>query len=143
MKFLNFSHGELPQAGGLSGLGREWDLHNGARFTGYQFDVKQRRLVLVWELSGEERRDDHICGCKLTFRGVDLFTVTERDPELPPSEDETLFGISRLERGQDKSSGFRTDWNSDEDFNLLFEFQSGVDLEVHAAEVEMSVLRPE
>jgi hypothetical protein len=89
----------------------------------------------VENLWGDWANDDS--GCTLMFRGMQSLRLGRRDEATMEPDDRTLAGISKVEPG-DGPHRQRPEWARGDDFNLLFEFQSGRTLEIAADEVQFT-----
>jgi hypothetical protein len=137
MKFLNFELSEPSFAIALAGLGFVWDLHNSGTFLGVDLRANDNTAVMRWMVRSYSA--EKYSGCELVFRNLKLVMVSERDPELPLSEDTCISGISKIVSDGGTKAEYRTrqHWNASDPFHLLFEFQSQRTIEIDAEAVEL------
>jgi hypothetical protein len=142
MRLINFDL-RTPSFGiELIGLGFVWDLHNSGTFLGVNFGTNDNTAVMRWLIEGQTGADDHpatkFSGCELAFRALNLMIISSRDRGLPLSEDLCISGISKVVPGDTKAE-YRTrrQWNAEDPFHLLFEFQSQRSMEIDAETVEL------
>lgn len=116
------------------------DLHNFASFTRLTYDTAGL-LELEWQadpnggvLFGppDTPRRTHggivpITAVKLIFSGVQSFTMTPRDPEMPAEEDHTLdhFLVHEARPGH---------------YRLFFSFLGGIDIDVTASDFQVRII---
>ena len=137
MKLLNFELAAPSFAIELVGLDFVWDLHNAATFLGVSLDAASNTGLMKWAVSGHPA--SRYQGCSLIFTGLKLLVVSARDHDLPLSEDLCLSGISKVLPDPRTESPLRMkpEWNENEPFHLLFEFQSRRSIEIDAETVEL------
>jgi len=144
VKLTNF---ELVAEGGveLSGEGRRWDLHNCVDFAGLELLPQEGAVRLSWAVSREPRfraqgfaADNPARSCAIRFDGVmdvrlrrvahgsqtadDARTVSEISRVAPPEK--TPSNLSEAGRRVGAIAG--------DEFNLMFRFMEGFDIEVAA-----------
>jgi hypothetical protein len=121
--------------------GEDFDLHNDFDFRQFVYDPGQQLLLLEWQRRNGNR-SSRGQPKRLTFHlvGVARFSFSERDPEIPFSEDECLasFGYCCDEDGVDGQ--FWIDKHPDDHWAWSFIFQSGAEIRVsgEAATIEVS-----
>jgi|SRR6266853_664636 len=137
MKLLNFDLASPNNTVELRAVGLNWDLHNFADFEGIRV-APDGSVALTWSAPDTPNpwgdTGNHFGGCELRFRGVRRLSVTGREPSMPASEDRTLAGISQVADLMSKNRDQRE--AIDTQFSLLLKFQSGVVIDVDAAEAE-------
>ena len=94
MKFLNFELSKPSFAIELVGLGFVWDLHNSGDFLGLELRADDNTAIMRWTAGGYSAAK--YSGCELILRNLKLMIVSERDHELPLSEDTCISGISKI-----------------------------------------------
>jgi hypothetical protein len=94
-------------------------------------------MVMKWRVGGHP--STQYSGCNLLFSGLKLMSISSRDEALRQSEDLTVAGISMVtpEIGTDVAYRVRRQWNPDDPFHLVFEFQSRRSIELDAETVEL------
>jgi hypothetical protein len=137
MKLLNFELATPSFAIELVGLDFVWDLHNAGSFLGVSLDAQHNSALMKWTVTGHPSAK--YAGCNLVFSGLRLFVVSDRDHDLPLSEDLCVSGISKVlpEFRGESPLRMKPQWNENEPFHLLFEFQSRRALEINAATAEL------
>jgi hypothetical protein len=137
MKLLNFELAQFSYAIELKGLGFIWDLHNSGEFLGLDLNPNKNAIVMKWRVGGHP--STQYSGCNLLFSGLKLMSISPRDEQLPQSEDVTIAGISMVtpEINKDVAYRVRPQWNPDDPFHLVFEFQSRRSIELDAETVEL------
>jgi len=137
MKLLNFDLSEPSFAIELVGLDFVWDLHNSGDFLGLELLAKDNTAIMRWAVDGYTAAK--YSGCELVFRNLKLMIVSERDHELPLSEDTCISGISKIvpDRGIKAEYRTRHHWSADDPFHLFFQFQSQRTIEIDAETVEL------
>lgn len=112
------------------------DLHNNFDFTGLQYSVKDRTLLLSWRRSsGEWVSSGAPAGVRVEFADVGEFRFLPRNPALPFTEDDCVnsFGYWTDEDWADgviiAEPGQRTDPN----WLTAIDFMSGAVIAVRAA----------
>jgi hypothetical protein len=143
MKLINFDLESAYDAIELEGLGLTWDLHNVLEFRGFEFRRNSGELRLSWEGSpnsvdaGGAVVDNPFGygGCVIAFRGVEHVRLAVPSVRDSP-ESATLHAVSKVRPGEGEYR-FRLDRTSGEPFHLIFEFVSGLQLEVGAQEAEL------
>src|SRR3954465_14494880 len=148
MKLLNFDLSSPNYTIELSGMGLEWDLHNFADFAGLQLLPENNSAEMRWTVSPGENhwgcRKNKRVGMKLRFADLNYLEVTERDPELPMSEDSCLASVSKINKDRSKPRKFRTQesWSIGDEFCLWFQFQGGREIEIDSETVQLVPLVP-
>jgi hypothetical protein len=137
MKLLDFELSKPSFAIELVGLGFVWDLHNSGDFLGLELRANNNTAIMRWTVGGYSTAS--YLGCELVFRNLKLIIVSERDPELPLSEDTCISGISKIVPDGGTKPEYRTrkHWNADDPFHLFFDFQSRRTIEIDAETVEL------
>jgi hypothetical protein len=137
MNLINFDLAQPSYAIELNGLGVVWDLHNSGQFLGLDFNPRKNTMVMKWRVGGHP--STQYSGCNLLFSGLKLMSISSRDEALRQSEDLTVAGISMVtpEIGTDVAYRVRRQWNPDDPFHLVFEFQSRRSIELDAETVEL------
>ena len=126
--------------------GRWYDVHNAYDFTGLTYDVGARTLLLSWVRSSRFGSSTDAAAIDLRFVDVDYLVAHPRDPDMPHDEDLTLEHVGYLSPdllGQAHWSlnNFlieRYDHPAEE-YPMLFAFQGGQVVVVHAREVILHV----
>jgi hypothetical protein len=138
MKLLNFELAAPSFAIELVGLDFVWDLHNAATFLGVNLDAASNTGSMKWAVSGHPA--SRYTGCSLIFTGLKLLVVSARDHDLPLSEDLCVSGISKVlpDPLTESPLSMKPEWNENEPFHLLFEFQSRRSIEIDAETVELA-----
>lgn len=92
MKFTNMNPiSSTPQIEIIES-GFVWDLHNAADFLGHEIDSNNNSLKLTWDYGSD--CDGIISGTiYLNFLGIKNINITEKDAEVPRSEDSCLDNI--------------------------------------------------
>lgn len=118
MKFTNMNPiSSSPQINIIQN-GFVWDLHNVADFIGHEIDSNNNSLKLTW---------DYGCDCDginngnvhLIFLGINKIIITEKDAEVPRSEDSCLDNIHLKNENE-----------------IVVSFRSGQSFEIQCDEVE-------
>jgi hypothetical protein len=106
----------------------EVDLHNFADFDRLEY-ASEGRARLVW-IPAEERKfrigERPITRAVLLFEQVSKLSVTPRDPDMPVSEDRSLEDFEVVDLGAEL-------------FHLLFTFHGGMQIDITAASIHLSV----
>ncbi|HEV2201012.1 MAG TPA: hypothetical protein VGR73_14435 [Bryobacteraceae bacterium] len=133
MKLLNFKLAAPSFAIELIALDSVWDLHNAGVFLGFDFQTKDNTVVMRWNISDGPVAAKY-SGCKLVFGGVKLIEVSRRAEEFPYTEDSCISGISKVVPEPAEETGLRTkhQWDANDPFHLVFEFQSARSIEIDA-----------
>jgi|SRR5579859_4503479 len=137
MKLLNFELAAPSFAIELIGLDFVWDLHNAGKFLDVSVTAENNAALMKWTVSGHPAAKHS--GCSLIFAGLKLLVVSDRDHDLPLSEDLCLSSISKVvpEPRAEVPLRMKPQWNENEAFHLLFQFQSGRSIEIAAKTVEL------
>jgi hypothetical protein len=137
MKMLNFDLSSPSFAIELVGLGCVWDLHNAGQFLGLNIQASDNTATMTWRVSLNQSAA--YSGCRLLFTGLKSMVISQRDEELPLSEDLCVSGISKVVPGPGEKPENRTkrQWESGDPFHLLFQFQGGRSMEVNSETVEL------
>jgi hypothetical protein len=137
MKLLNFELAEPSFAIELIGLDFVWDLHNAGEFLGISLSTENNAGLMKWTVTGHPVAK--YSGCSLVFCGLKQLIVSARDQDLPFSEDTCLSSISKVVPELNAGSPLRIkpQLNIDEEFHLLFEFQSRRSFEIAAETAEL------
>jgi hypothetical protein len=140
MKLLNFRLSKPAHSVVLIGLNCEWDLHNFAKFSGITLNAVLNELSVAWSVPNVSNPwgfpGNLARGCYLRFAGLESVRIEPRDVAMPLSEDVCLAGLSMVV-AQHGPHRFRSHWNLDDPFNLLFAFQSGRTIEVASESAEL------
>ena len=143
MKFVNFSFSNPVQSSTLIGLGCEWDLHNYSDFAGFKFDPLEDCLRIEWLVPAVENpwgcTENRTKGCALKFKNLKRVEVTARDKATLSLEDACLLGISKVIPDRTEHR-FKAEWQDDEPFHLLLEFESGRTIEVASDTAELELV---
>jgi len=141
MRFLNFDFDpHWPNHTiELQALGLNWDLHNRPDFAGLQL-TPDGSVVLTWIAPDSQWSDErnHYRGCELRFRGVRSLAITGPDPEMPLSEHQTLWEISKLTPGHPEYG--QTPKPGGGSFKLGIKFNGGLSIKVDAEEADLQPL---
>jgi hypothetical protein len=121
----------------LNGLGFVWDLHNAGNYVGLDFNPTENAIIMKWRVGGHP--STQFSGCNLLFSGLKLMSISPRDEQMPQSEDLTIAGISMVIPEIDKDVKYRVrrQWNPNDPFHLVFQFQSRRSIELDAETVEL------
>jgi hypothetical protein len=142
MNLINFYLARAYDAIELESLGVMWDLHNVLDFGGFEFRPPSE-LRLRWTGTPNTLVTDGVvadnplglAGCVIVCRGVTHLALT--GPAEPVSDTfACLHAVSKVRPG-DGNYRLRLDWTPTKPFNLLFEFTSGLQLEIGAQEAEL------
>jgi hypothetical protein len=92
---------------------------------------------MKWRMGGSS--STQYSGCNLLFSGLKMMSISPRDEGLPQSEDLTVAAISMVtpEINKDVSYRVKRQWNPDDLFHLVFQFQSRRSIELDAETVEL------
>jgi hypothetical protein len=129
-------------------MGLDWDLHNFADFVGLQLLPENNSAVMRWTVSASENpwgsRENKHSGLELRFVGLKYLELSERDSELPMTENSCLASVSKINKDRSKPRKFRTQepWSTGDEFCLWFQFQSGREIEIDSETVELVPLVP-
>jgi len=139
--FANFKLATPSFCIGLVGLDSYWDLHNGLSFQSFSLDAKGNIAAMTWTASGHA--PIMYSGCRLVFIGLKLLVISARDGDLPLSEDLCVSSVSMVLPEPNPEPAFRmkAQWDENEVFHLLFQFQSGRSIEIDAETVELTGLK--
>ena len=117
------------------------DLHGEYLFRSVTYDIARRSVTLQWARRQEDHVDPDQPGrLMLIMNGVHHFEVRPRDPELPPTEDDCLGGLSYYCDEDWCTAPFWTETAPDEDWFWVFEFMSHMQIFV-GAETAVATLR--
>jgi hypothetical protein len=143
MKLTNFSLATDLRTITLIGLGREWELHNYANFSGIIFSPEEDVLELRWVVPDAPNPwgclHNHAKGCILRFQKLLLLRVVSCDIAASVADDVCLSGVSKVIPNT-TDGRFKREWRDDEPFNLLFEFQSRRIIEIQAETAVLEAL---
>jgi hypothetical protein len=106
----------------LEAGGESFDLHNDFDFTGLNYTVDDRRLLLRWHGSRE---------ILITFERVSHFSIEPRHPDVPFTEDDCLSFIAYASPSSPVDALPAWD-ESRADMHLIFSFMSEMRLRVCA-----------
>jgi len=143
VKLLNFDLMSPNHAHEITGLGLDWDIHNFADFVGLELLPETNSAVMRWIVPGATNpwgcTRNNFSGCELRFSSLKYIEITDRDSDLPLTEDSCLAGVSKVDIIRTELPQFRTRklWNTDEEFCLWFRFQSGRDIVIDSDTVEL------
>jgi len=143
MKLLNFDLSLPSHSHELTSLGLDWDMHNFADFVGLELMPETNSAVMRWIVPDATNpwgcTRNKFSGCELRFSNLKYLQVTDRDLELPLTEDSCLAGVSKVDIKRTEPPEFRTRklWNSDDEFCLWFHFQSRRDIVIDSETVEL------
>jgi hypothetical protein len=138
----NFELESNPQTVELTVGGEYFDLHNHGDFLGFNFDTINRALRLSWRYFAKSE-----CPEKATHEffvevlPVSFLSFTHWDIEMPFKELLCLFGISRVIPGAPEEFRFPLNWGPTDEFNLLFQFMNGLEIEVGGERARIRVER--
>ncbi len=142
MKLVNFSLYHEPHSIEIEAMLTSWDLHNVADFTGFTFTPIARRFEMNWRIDPRYALREYPAEeFQIVFREVSRLEISASDPDLPFEEEACLSAVSRL-RPEDVMVPYPK-FILGEQFDLLFEFQSGRRIRVGAAEAEFLVRKDE
>jgi hypothetical protein len=143
MKLTNFSLECVSQTITLVGLNREWDLHNFAGFSGFNFFPEDDLLQLQWTVPDVENPwgcfQNHAEGCILKFRKIRLFSMHRPETVVTLTDNTCLSGLSKVIPNT-TNGRLRRQWQDDEPFNLLFEFLGGQTIEIQSEMAELEAV---
>ncbi len=130
MKLVNFELSQPSFSIEFVGLGFVWDLHNSGMFLGITINPNDNMAVMRWKIGGNP--ETRYSACDLVFASLKLMIVSPRDEDLPYSEDLCVAGISKIIPEYRERPEYRTkrEWNVDDPFHLVFEFQSRRSIEI-------------
>lgn len=123
MKFINFVR--IDKGIEIIKGNDFYDLHNVCEFVHFSYNVILKEVILEWKYIN---REDLPLKLTLTFQNVTNFSVSERDDELPFSEDTCLSCLYI----NDEDAGVMGN-------NAELEFQSGMELKVKAESVAFNI----
>ena len=134
MKLVNFGLSTPSFGIELVGLEVFWDLHNTWSFQGVSLNTKNNTAVMRWMIDGRPSTT-----LSLIFTNLKLLSISERADDLPLSEDLCVSSVSKVLPEPNPEPAFRmkAQWDSNEAFHLLFQFQSGRSIEIDAETVEL------
>ena len=137
MKLINFELSKPAFAIELLALGFVWDLHNVGTFLGLELNAAENTAVMRWNVSGHPSAK--YSGCDLIFRNLRSVVISQRDAELPLSEDDCISGISKVVPNDAVEARYRArnEWGAGEPFRLWFQFQSQRTIEIDSETVEL------
>jgi hypothetical protein len=113
----------------------ELDLHNNFDFTGLDYSVEDRSLILNWKRSsGDWVNPDAPELLIIEFSGVNEFRFLPRDSEMPFTEDDCLsnFGYWTDEDWADGMIIADENQNPEQNWLTALDFQSGATILVKA-----------
>lgn len=137
MKLIGFSISEDVIA--LVRGGDRFDLHNDFDFQGLSYSATERLLELHWHRgAGEWVKQTDPPDLRLSFSGVDLFKVQERDPEMPFAEDGCLDSIGFIwDDMVAEMGGFTSNQPGEDCTHLIASFMGGFSIKVGAESVAL------
>jgi hypothetical protein len=100
----------------------EFDLHNCFDFTGFNYEISTRSLVLQWR-ANQHARGDAPYRITVRFRAVSHLSVEPRDHELPFTEDDSLWFVAYASPGETVGESFAIG-NPTSNMHLVFCFMS-------------------
>jgi len=134
MKLVNFGLSTPSFGIELVGLEVFWDLHNTWSFQGVSLNTKNNTAVMRWMIDGRPSTT-----LSLIFTNLKLLSISERADDLPLSEDLCVSSVSKVlpEPNPEPEFRMKAQWDPNEAFHLLFQFQSGRSIEIDAETVEL------
>jgi hypothetical protein len=118
-----------------------FDLHNNFDFQGLVYNSVQRTLELHWiRGTGDWIKATEPAELRLSFSGVFLFKASERDPEMPFTEDDCLNSIGFMwDDMLSEMDGYTSNQPKDGCTHLIIMFMSGFCIKVGAESVSLSI----
>lgn len=112
-----------------------FDLHNDFDFQGLSYSLAHRKLDLHWcRSTGSWVKLSNPSELSLSFAGVHLFKVQERDSEMPFTEDDCLDSMGFIWEDQvDTMRAFTSNRTSEGCSHFIATFNSGFSIKVGAA----------
>ena len=142
MKLINFSLYLEPHAIEIEAVGILWDLHNVADLTGITFAPIARRFAMNWCINRQYALRDYPAEeFQIEFRNVNRLEISTANPDLPATDETCLHSLSRI-RPEDQMVP-NPELIFQDQFDLLFEFESGRRIRIGAAEAEFAVAEAE
>jgi Na+-transporting NADH:ubiquinone oxidoreductase subunit NqrF len=138
MQKLNF---KVADSISLNVADKKFDLHNDFELLGFNYDLDSRRFIMKWQKSlGDWVAPNLPNQLSLLFDNVAYLSISPRDPEMPYSEDSCLSFLGYL-RPEDKTvmDGFLVEEMAQDDYDIIFIFQSGLAIKVFADTVTVNV----
>lgn len=123
MKFINFDR--IDKDIEIVNEDKFYDLHNDSDFTRFVYEVLRQEIIFEWEYPTHKDKPNKIT---LTFQKVNNFSISERDGELPFSEDTCLSSIY-VNNGDAGVTGK----------NAELEFQSGMVVKIIAESLVFNI----
>ena len=128
----------------LQSQGLIWELHNFADFIGLELLSAENLALMRWIAPAVSNPwgcvENKFPGMTLRFKNLLFLSVGARDEELPFTEDTCVASVLKVEtrnEGLDAYTRTRRDWNVEDAFRLLFQFQSGRAIEIESETVEL------
>ena len=139
MKLIGFSIAENFIA--LERGPDRFDLHNNFDFQGLSYNPVQRTLELQWRRGlGDWVKPTEPSDLRMSFVGVYLFKVQERDPAIPFTEDDCLDSVGFMwDDLLTEMRAFTSNQPGDGCTHLTANFMSGFSLKVGAEAVVLHV----
>jgi hypothetical protein len=121
-----------------------WDIHNFAHFEGLELIPASNVVVMKWTVPRRTNpwgcSENKYSGMTLYFDNLNFLKLTQRDPDMPLTEDTCVSAILKVDPAiQHDELYMRTpkDWGPDHSYRLAFQFQSGRVVEVGSDSVEL------
>jgi len=109
------------------------DLHNNFNFTGLNYSVKERKVVLTWKRSnGDWVGPDTPEILSIEFCDVSEFRFLPRDSETPFTEDDCLSNFGYW-TDEDWANGIMISQNPDPNWLTALDFMSGAVIIIRSA----------
>lgn len=137
MRFHGFTLSDVEITVGDTG----YDLHNNFTFGGLAYDIASQTLTLQWQrCAGDWVPIETPSGLEIKMRGVSHFSATPRDPKKPFTEDDCLGTVLVVAADKPSEESYGSTNRVDENMHLVFEFESGFAVRVHAEEATCVVV---
>lgn len=134
---VNFQIGSSDE---LKLSGRSIDLHNNFDFLGFEYRTDDMSAILRWrKTDGEWVRPDELQSVTIEHRSVSFMKVTERDPDLPPTEDGCLSSVTYYPSSDREGNDGICERVLPEDHDdIVYTFQSGQTIRIGCKEIKLS-----
>ncbi len=119
-----------------------WELHNFADFLGLELIPAENIAVMRWSVPSATNPwgclENKSSGMTLRFKNLQFLKIGPRDKDLPLTEDTCVSDILKVVPGNEGIDPYlRTCLDGSDSFRLIFQFQSGREIEIESDAVEL------
>ena len=122
--------------------GQDYDLHNNFDFRQFTYDPAGQSASLEWERgNGDWIPANQPQRITLRLQGVTQFSFSERDPEMPYTEDDCLASFGYVSDEEWADGQFTVDKQPEDHWGWSFIFQSGAEIRVTGEAATIEIVR--